>query len=114
MIAVIFEVTALPGLAPRYFELAAELRQALENVDGFISVERFQSVTRPECFLSLSFWRDADAVMRWRTQERHRQAQAEGSASVFAHYRIRVAEVLRDYGMTERGQAPTDSGVTGL
>ena len=99
MIAVIFEVTPKPGRSDRYFELAAELRPALEQVDGFISVERFQSVNDGNKFVSLSFWRDRDAVEQWYRVEGHRLAQQEGRDEVFADYRIRVAEVFRDYDL---------------
>lgn len=109
MIAVIFEVEPRPGAAERYFATAAELRPLLEGIDGFISIERFESVTRPGHFLSLSFWRDEEAVRRWRCEPAHRQAQAAGRASLFANYRLRVASVMRDYGRSERAQAPPDS-----
>ena len=109
MIAVIFEVTPRDGHADAYFKLAAGLRKELEAIDGFISVERFQSLTQPEKFLSLSFWRDEDAVRRWRSLEAHRGAQHAGREQHFADYRLRVAQVLRDYGLNERDQAPADS-----
>lgn len=109
MIAVIFEVIPKPGLAARYFEIAAQLKPLLEGIDGFISVERFESLTQPGKFLSLSFWRDEDAVRAWRTQALHREGQREGREVVFQDYRLRVAGVLRDYGLNEREQAPTDS-----
>jgi heme-degrading monooxygenase HmoA len=109
MIAVIFEVTPRDGHADAYFKIAAGLRNELEAIDGFISVERFQSLTRPEKFLSLSFWRDEDAVRRWRALQAHRGAQRAGREQHFADYRLRVAQVLRDYGLNERDQAPADS-----
>jgi heme-degrading monooxygenase HmoA len=109
MIAVLFEVTPLPGQETRYFEIAAMLREHLAAVDGFVSVERFQSLTRPGTYLSLSYWSDEAAVRAWRNQADHREGQAEGRAAVFAHYRIRVAQVLRDYTDTQRSEAPTDS-----
>lgn len=109
MLTVIFEVTPKPGLAERYFEIAAELATELRQIDGFISVERFESVNRPGSFLSLSTWRDEAAVRAWRTQATHRAGQREGREQVFASYRIRVAEVLRDYTLDERAEAPTDS-----
>ena len=109
MIAVIFEVIPSADGRDRYLELAAELKPLLQEVDGFLSIERFQSLTDPDKLLSLSFWRDEDAVREWRRIEAHRGAQAEGRAGVFADYRLRVASVLRDYGMTEREQAPPDS-----
>ncbi|MEZ5648981.1 MAG: antibiotic biosynthesis monooxygenase [Burkholderiaceae bacterium] len=109
MIVVIFEVEPLPGQAGRYFDTAASLREDLQATDGFISVERFESLTRPGHFLSLSFWRDEEAVRRWRSAGRHRDAQREGRSAIFAGYRIRVASVLRDYGLTDRAQAPADS-----
>ena len=109
MIAVIFEVHPREGQAARYFELAAQLRAELEAIDGFVSIERFESLSRPGHYLSLSFWRDEAAVRAWRCRERHRAAQREGRAAVFADYRLRVAAVLRDYGQAERGQAPADS-----
>ena len=109
MIAVIFEVWPIEGKAQEYFDLAAALKADLEKIDGFVSVERFESLTTKGKYLSLSFWRDEEAVRAWRNLERHRKAQAEGRDGIFANYRIRVAEVLRDYGMTERRHAPTDS-----
>jgi heme-degrading monooxygenase HmoA len=106
MIAVIFEVWPAPGRAPEYFDFAARLKPDLEKIDGFISVERFESLTTPGKFVSLSFWRDEEAVRRWREVESHRGAQARGRGGIFADYRLRVASVMRDYGMRERAQAP--------
>ncbi len=107
--AVIFEVEPVDGGTDRYFEIAQALRPPLERVDGFVSVERFESLSRPGRFLSLSFWRDERAVRAWRCHGAHRQGQQEGRDHVFAGYRIRVAEVVRDYGLHERRQAPDDS-----
>jgi heme-degrading monooxygenase HmoA len=109
MIAVIFEVRPKAGMQQQYLDTAAELRPRLAGIDGFVSIERFQSLTEPDKILSLSFWRDEDAVRQWRSLEAHRAAQAAGRDSMFADYRIRVASVLRDYGMTERGEVPADS-----
>lgn len=109
MIAVIFEVIPKPGFAPRYFEIAAQLKPLLEGIDGFVSVERFESLAQRGKFLSLSFWRDEEAVRAWRTQAQHREGQREGREAVFENYRLRVAGVLRDYGLHERDQAPADS-----
>ena len=109
MIAVIFEVEPREGRVDGYLDVAANLKPQLEKIDGFISVERFQSLTKPGKLLSLSFWRDEDAVRRWRDLESHRAAQRAGRQQLFADYRLRVAQVLRDYGMEEREQAPADS-----
>ena len=109
MIAVIFELEPRAGCASRYFELAAQLKPALEGIDGFVSVERFESVTRPGHYLSLSVWRDEASVRRWRCHGMHRDAQHEGRGAVFAGYRLRVAAVLRDYGLHDRDQVPPDS-----
>lgn len=109
MIAVIFEVTPAAGRREEYLALAAELRAELEQMDGFISIERFQSLSTDGKLLSLSFWRDEAAVARWRALAAHRRAQTAGRRGVFADYRLRVAAVLRDYGMHEREQAPADS-----
>ncbi|HEX2827776.1 MAG TPA: antibiotic biosynthesis monooxygenase [Burkholderiales bacterium] len=109
MIAVIFEVWPAEGRTAAYFDTAATLRPELEKIDGFISIERFESVTTPGKFVSLSFWRDEEAVKQWRNLEAHRRAQAAGRGGVFADYRLRVASVIRDYGMNERDQAPSDS-----
>jgi len=109
MIAVILEVTPAVGRAQEYLDLAASLRPLLETIDGFISIERFQSLSEPGKVLSLSFWRDEAAVARWRGLEPHRLAQAAGRAGVFQDYRLRVAEVVRDYGLRQREQAPVDS-----
>jgi heme-degrading monooxygenase HmoA len=109
MIAVIFEVWPKPELKQTYLDLAAALRSQLEEIDGFISIERFESLTEPGKILSLSFFRDEAAVAAWRNVEAHRRAQAKGRGEVFADYRLRIASVIRDYGMNERAQAPRDS-----
>jgi heme-degrading monooxygenase HmoA len=112
MIAVIFEVWPSQGRAGEYFDLAAALRSDLENIDGFLSIERFESLTTKGKYLSLSFWRDEDAVRAWRNLDHHRRAQAKGRGGVFADYRLRVASVVRDYGMQDRREAPRDSRET--
>jgi heme-degrading monooxygenase HmoA len=110
VIAVIFEVWPAEGRRQEYLDLAAQLRAELDEIDGFISVERFQSLTEPGKMLSLSFWRDEEAVRAWRNRPAHRRTQAKGRAGVFADYRLRIAAVLRDYGMHDRReQAPDDS-----
>ncbi|MBL8669988.1 MAG: antibiotic biosynthesis monooxygenase [Alphaproteobacteria bacterium] len=106
MIAVIFEVWPAEGRAAEYFGRAAALRPELERIDGFISVERFQSVAAPGKYVSLSFWRDEQAAARWREHAEHRVAQESGRAGIFQDYRIRVAKVARDYGMHQRKEAP--------
>ena len=109
MIAIIFEVWPAEGQRDTYLDLAARLRVELEKMDGFISVERFESLTNPGKMLSLSFWRDEEAVKAWRNLTSHRKTQAAGRAGVFRDYRLRVAAVVRDYGMFERDEAPDDS-----
>jgi heme-degrading monooxygenase HmoA len=109
MIAVIFEVVPAPGRKDAYLDAAARLKPVLEEMDGFVSIERFESLTQPGKFLSLSIWRDEEAVKRWRNVEEHRQAQAAGRKGIFADYRLRVAQVIRDYGLNERAEAPEDS-----
>jgi len=109
MIAVIFEVKPRAHTRQRYLDIAAELRPLLQTIDGFISIERFESLSESGKILSLSFWRDEAAIAAWRALPSHRQAQAEGRAEVFEGYRLRIAEVARDYSMTDRDQAPTDS-----
>jgi heme-degrading monooxygenase HmoA len=109
MIAVIFEVMPHPEHKPEYLNLAAHLRPMLNEIDGFISIERFESLSEPGKILSLSFWRDEQAVEQWRQLEAHRGVQAKGRASIFKDYRLRVAGVIRDYGMFEREQVPPDS-----
>ncbi len=98
MFAVIFEVTPREGEAQSYFDLAAALQPELEQIDGFLSVERFESVTEPGRYVSLSFWRDEAAVAAWRGHGEHQRIQKTGKNEIFARYRIRVAEVVRDYG----------------
>ena len=106
MIAVIFEVLPSPEGHAAYLDHAARLRPTLEKMDGFISVERFQSLSCDGKLVSLSFWRDEDSVRRWREHPEHRNAQTAGRQGVFHDYRLRVAEVVRDYGLREREQAP--------
>jgi len=109
VIAVIFEVEQAEGRMDQYLKLAAALRGELETIDGFLSVERFLSTSTPNKMVSLSFFRDERAVQQWRNTTAHRATQARGRAGVFTNYRLRVAEVVRDYGMTDRAEAPADS-----
>ncbi|MER8375292.1 antibiotic biosynthesis monooxygenase [Mesorhizobium sp. M1406] len=109
MIAVIFEVEPASGRRDAYLSIAADLRPLLDGIDGFLSIERFQSLVDPNRILSLSFWRDEAAVKAWRNTEEHRQAQKAGRGGIFAGYRLRIAHVVRDYGLTERDEAPADS-----
>ena len=109
MIAVIFEVWPKDQRKQEYLDIAAGLRPLLDKIDGFISIERFESLNEPGKILSLSFWRDDKAIKEWRQLEPHRAAQAKGRASVFKDYRLRVAGVIRDYGMFNREQVPPDS-----
>ena len=112
MIAVIFEVWPADGRRQTYLDIAAELKPELERIDGFLSIERFQSLLDDTKLLSLSFWRDEASVAAWRNLEHHRSAQQAGRHGVFRDYRLRVAHVLRDYGMDERAEAPADSRQT--
>ncbi len=109
MIAVIFEAQTHSDRKDAYLDAAATLRPLLAQIDGFVSIERFESLTQPGKILSLSFWRDEEAVRQWRALEQHREIQAAGRESIFADYRLRVASVMRDYGMNDRDQAPADS-----
>jgi heme-degrading monooxygenase HmoA len=109
MIAILFELWPAEGRAEDYFGLAASLKSDLKRIDGFISVERFQSLAEPGKLLSLSFFRDEEAVRAWRDLPGHRAAQARGRSGILADYRLRVAEVLRDYGKEVRDEAPPDS-----
>jgi len=109
MIAVIFESQPHPDRKSNYLGAAETLRPLLAKIDGFISIERFESLTQPGKLLALSFWRDEEAVRQWRNVEAHRRIQHAGRQSIFADYRLRVAHVVRDYGMNERAEAPDDS-----
>jgi heme-degrading monooxygenase HmoA len=109
MIAVIFEVEPAEGRKDDYLDIAAEMRPMLDDVEGFISVERFQSLSNPRKIMSLSFFEDEDAIARWRNLSAHRGAQTKGRGGVFDNYRLRIADVIRDYGMFDRAQAPGDS-----
>ena len=109
MIAVIFEFTPAPGRFAEYMDLVGQLKPALDKADGFISLERFESITTPGKFVSLQFWRDEESVRRWRNLQQHREAQKKGRGGIFASYRLRIAGVLRDYAMDRRGEAPRDS-----
>ncbi len=109
MIAIIFELMPAEGQKDAYLDIAATMRPMVEQVEGFISVERFQSLTNPDKLLSISFFEDEDAVLRWRKLAAHRNAQSKGRSGIFSDYRLRVCHVMRDYGMFDRDQAPEDS-----
>jgi heme-degrading monooxygenase HmoA len=109
VIAVIFEVMPHAGRREDYLGIAADLKPLLETIDGFISIERFESLSEPGKVLSLSFWRDEAAVAAWRNLELHRRAQAVGRGEIFRDYRLRITQVVRDYGMDDRAEAPADS-----
>ncbi|WP_432463430.1 antibiotic biosynthesis monooxygenase family protein [Agarivorans sp. QJM3NY_33] len=104
MIAVIFEAKAKPEQQQRYFQLSAELKPLLSDIDGFISVERFTSLADPEKFLSLSWWRDAESIRQWKTNMQHQSAQTEGYQSIFSFYQIQVAEVIKDDSSNTKGK----------
>lgn len=110
MIAVIFEVwPADDDRRGQYLDIAASLRDDLSKIDGFLSIERFQSLADPDKLVSLSFWRDEKAVREWRNLPSHRLAQGKGRNGVFENYRLRVASVMRDYGLNDRIEVPEDS-----
>ena len=109
MIAVIFEFTPAQGRFPDYMALVGQLKPELDKAEGFISLERFESITTPGKFVSLQFWRDEASVAKWRNLQKHREAQKKGRGGIFASYRLRIAGVIRDYSMDARTQAPSDS-----
>lgn len=109
MIAVIFEFTPADGRKQDYFDLVAALKPELEKAEGFLSIERFESITTPGKFVSLQFWRDEECIRKWRNLQQHREAQAKGRGGVFSGYRLRIASVIRDYTLDDRAQAPKDS-----
>ena len=109
MLAVIFELEPRAETRQQYLDIASQLAPELDGIDGFISIERFQSLSQPDKLLSLSFWRDEAAIEAWRNLEQHRAAQKAGRAGLFADYRLRVASVMRDYGLRQRDAAPDDS-----
>ena len=109
MIAVIFEFTPAAGRFPEYMELVGQLKPELDRAEGFLSLERFESISTPGKFVSLQFWRDEQSVQKWRTLQKHREAQKKGRAGIFASYRLRIAAVIRDYGMDDRVETPRDS-----
>ena len=109
MLAVIFEVLLAEGKREEYLDIATTLRQHLKDVEGFISIERFKSLSEEGKILSLSYWEDESSIQNWRNLEAHRSAQKKGRSNIFADYRLRVCEVVRDYSMTNREGAPADS-----
>jgi heme-degrading monooxygenase HmoA len=111
VIAVIFEFTPADGRFDDYYSLALGLNDEVKDFDGFISIERFESIGNKGKFVSLSFWRDEEAVKKWRNVQKHREAQAKGRGGIFKSYRLRVASVLRDYERDKRGQVPEDSRI---
>ena len=109
MIAVIFEFTPAEGRFPDYMALVDTLRADLAQAEGFISLERFESITTKGKFVSLQFWKDEESVRQWRNLQKHRDAQKQGRGGIIGSYRLRIAEVTRDYTMDDRAEAPKDS-----
>ena len=109
MLAVIFEVSLTEGKEEEYLDIATKLRQHLKDVDGFVSIERFKSLSEEGKILSLSYWEDEASIQNWRNLEAHRSAQKKGRSDIFSDYRLRVCEVVRDYSMENRDDAPVDS-----
>lgn len=109
MIAVIFEVIPNEGKKEEYLDIATSLRPELDHIEGFISIERFQSFTNPEKVLSLSFWENEESIQQWRNLEMHRHAQSKGRNEIFKDYHLRIASVVRNYGMFDRNETPKDS-----
>ena len=109
MIAVIFEVIPNEGKKEEYLDIASKLRPELDHIQGFISIERFQSFSNPEKVLSLSFWKDEESIRQWRNLEMHRHAQSKGRNEIFKDYHLRIASVVRNYGMFDRNETPEDS-----
>ncbi|WP_163407691.1 antibiotic biosynthesis monooxygenase family protein [Flavobacterium ajazii] len=109
MIAVIFEVIPNEGKKEEYLDIAVSLKPELNRIEGFISIERFQSLSDPGKILSLSFWKNEESIQQWRNLEMHRQAQEKGRNKIFKDYHLRIATVIRDYGMFERNETPEDS-----
>ena len=112
MVAVIFEVYINKGKKSDYLDIASELKLELSKIEGFISIERFQSISEPNKLLSLSFWKNEEAVKKWRNIEIHRKAQSKGKKSIFKDYRIRVGFIVRDYGLIDRKESPNDSEIS--
>ncbi len=112
MIAVIFEVCPRDGGLEPYLDIAGQLRSELETIDGFISLERFESMSASGKYLSLSFWRDEKAIAEWRNRDSHRRAQAKGRAEIFRDFRLRVAHVVRDYGLADSRRAGVAGDMT--
>lgn len=111
MIAVIFEVIPNEEKKEEYLDIAASLKPELSHIEGFISIERFQSLSDSGKILSLSFWKDEESIQQWRNLELHRQAQKKGRNEIFKNYNLRIATVVRDYGMFERKETPEDSSI---
>ena len=109
MITVIFEFTPVQGRFPEYLELVETLKEDLAKAEGFISLERFESITSKGKYVSLQYWKDEESLRAWRNLQKHREAQKKGRAGIFKSYRIRIASVLRDYEMDKRDQVPRDS-----
>jgi len=97
MIAVLFEAMAVSEKRDRYFQLAEQLKPLLSDIDGFISIERFQSTTNPEKFISLSWWKDEEAIKHWKKNVHHKLAQDEGKSTIFSFYKINVLTSTREY-----------------
>jgi heme-degrading monooxygenase HmoA len=62
MIAVIFEVWPAEGRKDDYLNIAHELRAELDRIDGFLSVERFESIYEPGKYNEVE-----DVTPKWST-----------------------------------------------
>src|SRR5690242_18647985 len=112
MIAAILEVYVKEEHRQEYLDIAAQLRPLLDDIDGFISVERFESLYTPGKLISLSFWRDEEAIAAWQQVREHHIAQAKGRSTIFEDYRMKIARVMWDYSKHDRAQAPQNRQVS--
>ena len=97
MIIVVFEFNVNKGREKDYFLEVEKLQTEIQNAEGFIGVDRFESNNTKGYYVSVSSWKDEQSVNKWHKNSKHAIAQNLGKKEIFKSFRIRVAKFFRDY-----------------
>jgi len=76
-----------------YGETAKQMLELASKQPGFLGFE----TARQEIGISVSYWATLEAIMAWKENMSHRQAQSRAK-DWYASFRVRVCRVEREYG----------------